>query len=468
MFRYALFAHALGLPKSEEPTDPDFHVPRTNTGVGDFPGGDVMVTLGAFSDTDGLPVGTPFMQASTLMHELGHNMERRHGGEAFEPNCKPTYLSVMNYLYQLRGLLDNDGKPHLDFSVIMSAGILTKRSCQTRRPFPVGGRALSRYRIGWYAPLVGSYLDGFGTPARHCARDTADGSDGFATDVPMVRIDARTAAGAIDWNANGTIRRIAPSLWTSTSTAASDASLNGSDDWSNILLNQIGARRNTGGLFVVDSDGDLLVGPLSLDSGRGDLGGVISGAAISGRPGPRRPGPRGPGPWGPRPWGPGPWRPGPRRPRPRRPGPRRPRPRRPGPRGPRRRGPVRGRPGQPRRRTGLRDGDRTGEDAAERVHGDVIATSDASEPGWKAPNIGGVTTTRLSRAGRHARAGQTWTAVGTRCPPSQASLPTPWSMAPSSRTGRLHLLRGRDVCGRDPERPVQSRDDHCRQRAACG
>ena len=139
MFRYALFAHAIGLPKAEEPcldatgaavppngttglcdgslrSNPGFHEPRTNTGVGDFPGGDVMVTLGAFSDTDGLPVGTPFMQASTLMHELGHNMERRHGGGAFEPNCKPTYLSVMNYLYQLRGLLDDAGKPHLDFS----------------------------------------------------------------------------------------------------------------------------------------------------------------------------------------------------------------------------------------------------------------------------------------------------------------------------------------------------------------
>ena len=63
------------------------------------------------------------MQASTLMHELGHNMERRHGGEAFEPNCKPTYLSVMNYLYQLRGLLDDSGKPHLDFSGSTSDGI---------------------------------------------------------------------------------------------------------------------------------------------------------------------------------------------------------------------------------------------------------------------------------------------------------------------------------------------------------
>ena len=156
MFRYALFAHALGLPKSEEPTDAGFHVPRTNTGVGDFPGGDVMVTLGAFSDTDGLPVGTPFMQASTLMHELGHNMERRHGGEAFEPNCKPTYLSVMNYLYQLRGLLDDDGKPHLDFSrSITSPVCLDETKLSDETSIPVGGRKHCRYRIGWYAPLVG-------------------------------------------------------------------------------------------------------------------------------------------------------------------------------------------------------------------------------------------------------------------------------------------------------------------------
>ena len=80
------------------------------------------------------------MQASTLMHELGHNMERRHGGEAFEPNCKPTYLSVMNYLYQLRGLLDDDGKPHLDFSASDSPGV-GQRGMPCRTSFPWGGLA---------------------------------------------------------------------------------------------------------------------------------------------------------------------------------------------------------------------------------------------------------------------------------------------------------------------------------------
>lgn len=266
MFHYAFFAHAIGLPKSEDQESPDFHVPRTNTGIGDFPGGDVMVTLGAFSDVSGLPVGTPFMQASTLMHELGHNMERRHGGEAREPNCKPTYLSVMNYLYQLRGLLDDAGKPHLDFSSAINPEIdeasLADGALQNMS---------YSYRLGWFAPLLGSYLEGRGTAAKsHC-----DGSP-LAGEVDMVRIDARTAASEIDWNANGLAE----------SNFAQDVNFNGrldgdglpfpalvgSDDWSSILLNQIGSRRNVGGLFVDPATGAFIVGPLSLDVGKGDLG----------------------------------------------------------------------------------------------------------------------------------------------------------------------------------------------------
>ena len=103
IFHYALFGHAIGLPKSDMPclddsgtpvpansatdrcdapltSNPEFHAPRTNTGIADFPGGDILVTLGAFADTDGKPVGTPFMQAGTFMHEWGHNAELTHGG----------------------------------------------------------------------------------------------------------------------------------------------------------------------------------------------------------------------------------------------------------------------------------------------------------------------------------------------------------------------------------------------------
>ena len=184
-FHYALFGHAIGLPKSDKPcldeagepvatngaTDrcdaplrdnPDFHVPRTNTGVADYPGADILVTLGAFSDTEGKPGGTPFMQAGTLMHEWGHNGELTHGGRAGDANCKPTYVSVMNYLYQLRGLLDDGGRPHLDLSRDTFAPSVNETSLSdSPRAVP--------YRLGWYAPLLGSYLDGQqSAAARHC------------------------------------------------------------------------------------------------------------------------------------------------------------------------------------------------------------------------------------------------------------------------------------------------------------
>ena len=93
MFHYALFAHAPGLPvvacqnddgtadTTCQQTNAGFHVPRTNSGVGDFPGADLIVTLGGFPDASGLPVGTPFMQGATLMHELGHTF-RAHARRA--------------------------------------------------------------------------------------------------------------------------------------------------------------------------------------------------------------------------------------------------------------------------------------------------------------------------------------------------------------------------------------------------
>ena len=294
MFRYALFAHALGLPRSElacldgagQPVDdvngvcavaanPEFHVPRTNTGVADFPGADILVTLGGFADAAGLPVGTPFMQASTLAHEFGHNAERRHGGPAFEPNCKPTYFSVMNYLYQLRGLLDDTGTPHLDFSGAINGQAIDETTLTD------GSHSYMPYRLGWYAPLAQSYLAGRSPAARtHC-----DGSPllrdagGMLVEPPMVRIDARLAADAIDWNADGDLA--------DTATFQQDVNFNGrldgagnppfgallgSDDWSALRLDQIGARRNVGGLYVDADTGRFAVGPLSLAVGKGDLG----------------------------------------------------------------------------------------------------------------------------------------------------------------------------------------------------
>ena len=61
------------------------------------------------SDPAGGSVGTDDEQAGTFMHELGHNLNLAHGGAStlavgssnYNMNCKPNYLSVMNYARQM-------------------------------------------------------------------------------------------------------------------------------------------------------------------------------------------------------------------------------------------------------------------------------------------------------------------------------------------------------------------------------
>ena len=311
MFRYALFAHSLGLPK-EPCLNPDgsanalcqttnalFKVPRTNSGIADFPGGDLMVTLGAFDDTTGSPIGKPFMQASTLAHELGHTFELTHSGVPLvprEPNCKPNYLSVMNYLFQLRGLINEQGEPVLDFSsqrlpalneFTLQQGLGLGLDLDTLTP--------AKYRTGWYAPQATSYLKNLAAAATgHC-----DGSpllkdvNGNLLEPPMVRLDATSAAGAIDWNANGD---------TLDTLAAQDLNFNGffntnpnvnpappllnagSNDWQFMLFNQVGGRRNVGGIYADPAaNGRKTLGPLSLDVGRSDIGRSDIGRSDIGR-----------------------------------------------------------------------------------------------------------------------------------------------------------------------------------------
>ena len=58
---------------------------------------------------------------------------------------------------------------------------------------------------------------------------------------------------------------------TATPSASSPEILQGFDDWSNIRLNQVGARRNVGGPFF-DRAGRQVLGPLSISMGRWDFG----------------------------------------------------------------------------------------------------------------------------------------------------------------------------------------------------
>ncbi len=283
VFHYVLFAHAIGIPRADclnadgspdltcQDTNPDFHVPRTNSGIADFPGGDVLVTLGAFENAAGLPVGTTFMQASTLMHELGHDFELTHAGLQSldpavprQPNCKPLYLSVMNYLYQLRGLPDAAGKIQLDYSWDASVSLNELVSEVPALPGP--------YRIGWYAPWKGSYLEHAAKPAlRHC-----NGSDLLPDDPAMVRVDAPGIGLPIDWDADGVADPSAgyaldinfSGYWDFPPSPALPPT---SADWPSLRFSQLGGRRSPGG-FYVDAANHVRLGPLSLDVGRGDIG----------------------------------------------------------------------------------------------------------------------------------------------------------------------------------------------------
>jgi plastocyanin len=86
-----------------------------SSGVGELPGNDVFVTLGdpKFNGGTSTGPGSVMEQEGTLMHELGHNLGLDHGGKGDPTNCKPNYLSVMNYLFQFNTLVT--GRP-LDWS----------------------------------------------------------------------------------------------------------------------------------------------------------------------------------------------------------------------------------------------------------------------------------------------------------------------------------------------------------------
>jgi hypothetical protein len=101
-YHYCLFVHCYEFLNGTVWTK------TTSGGIAERPGNDFMVSLGAW--TGG--VGSRDEQAGTFMHELGHNLGLRHGGDD-GVNYKPNYLSIMNYQFQLPNILK--GRP-LTFS----------------------------------------------------------------------------------------------------------------------------------------------------------------------------------------------------------------------------------------------------------------------------------------------------------------------------------------------------------------
>jgi subtilisin len=83
-----------------------------SSGLAETLGNDLIVSLGCGFKPYGDNVDSNAEQAGTFMHELGHNLNLAHGGPNsavlnvrtatdYNMNCKPNYLSVMNYARQI-------------------------------------------------------------------------------------------------------------------------------------------------------------------------------------------------------------------------------------------------------------------------------------------------------------------------------------------------------------------------------
>lgn len=77
-----------------------------SSGYAEINGNDIILTMGNWGFTTSTAQGLQILinqQAAIIMHELGHNLGLRHGGDENQ-NYKPNYTSVMNYLYQNLGM----------------------------------------------------------------------------------------------------------------------------------------------------------------------------------------------------------------------------------------------------------------------------------------------------------------------------------------------------------------------------
>ena len=77
-----------------------------SSGYAEMFGNDLIVSIGSWGlemETETGRNQTINYQSSTILHELGHNLGLRHGGDE-NRNWKPNHISSMNYLYQLNGL----------------------------------------------------------------------------------------------------------------------------------------------------------------------------------------------------------------------------------------------------------------------------------------------------------------------------------------------------------------------------
>jgi hypothetical protein len=161
----------------------------------------------------------------------------------------------MNYLFQIRGLINGSGKSAINYSKqVLSA--LNENSLS--EPAGLGTRP---YQLRWWVPLTSSVVDDQLDTTPATAR--CDGAPLLPTDPEMVRVEGDRLNGAVNWTADSdkTDTAFAQDLSFAGGITALDAGFN---DFRAMDLRQVGSRRPAGS--------DRIKGGLSLQVGFGDLG----------------------------------------------------------------------------------------------------------------------------------------------------------------------------------------------------
>lgn len=179
-----------------------------SSGRAEIVGNDLLVTLGSWGlrmDDEQQRNRLINYQASTFMHELGHNLGLRHGGSV-DTNYKPNYLSIMNYIYQLNGLGPTDGSAAGDrYFYYWRLKDYTSSSQLVNSP--------------WSPDFIMDYSDGIGSGIDENAVNEAAGL-------------GRSGATPVDFDDNGVIDT--PSF--SVNQDGVLEVLRDHDDWGNIVL----------------------------------------------------------------------------------------------------------------------------------------------------------------------------------------------------------------------------------------
>jgi PKD repeat protein len=190
IFHYAIFAHDLGGNLRGN------NIPPGTSGLANTPGSDLIVSLGT-GWSDG---GSVNEQAGTFMHELGHNLGLRHGGDD-DQNFEPNYLSVMNYSFQTNGLIFKADDGLLDYSRFGNIPPLNEEHLNETVGLN-GGSAITDYGTRYYCHPLGIPWERRITKANDPIDwDCFLGSGGTDVQANINNGDGSTLTGFDDWPA---------------------------------------------------------------------------------------------------------------------------------------------------------------------------------------------------------------------------------------------------------------------------